>query len=1328
MNRTINDRPRSESALAAGIVRLAAAGTAAWSSAGPACRRPLNVAAMLVLTGLLVICLGVGRCAAQSSVPPAVAPTSGSGAIAPPANWDPYATPSSAPASAPALPGTYSEDLDMPFTQGSTPLAVPAGRRAVVLAGKSKGTESKPLTKEQQEAAALLQKYVGVQELQRSAAQVLRAKAEQLTPKKPDAKEKKADAADDAAKVKAFYGQVVTGDWAAIKSHLAKLPKDAGPAVYTHLLTLMLKGKAFVLPDEILTLADASPRDLDEAQLTALGQLLSQTSEKLGVPKSMLARLEQGTERLGGQDPKNRLTAARLLAGAGMTDRALVYLPPMDEVRRAKDPVLLNLYASCVQTLGERKPGGGGIPQAWELTQMVLDAPKLADAPKAEALRRTIALVPRMPERTIALWVKRRFRQQPELGMAILAEAAQRVESSFSEKSPEPRLMALAAQQRLVESLLADGGRSVPRWVDAVGLMTPGWINEAAYTTGGNDQPGSDAGPIEDEEEPVSSAAARNRMLAQARPNGNEPPRLPSAALLKSAPSEAWCQVLPPDMAAQVRHLTGKLAAEAGDRARTFAAVQSVAGRDPAAAKELVERYLAAWSSRLNSSVDSSGGTRIINRYIGGRFVSYTVSSPIYYGYNRSGGSVPLIRARQVRNLAELAKLLKEVAALDSPPPDNTAIISALDACHSPAEVYREEDLKQVFGDVGMLRPEMTLQLVSAMRTRLGGQWRKPEVQEQADTKRTDKEQVAEVLRGYELAKRLLAPVLAKASHQPEPVLLDATLAFDLAEFLYGQNADLKRYTTARNRAFASYRKAARLYAESLPEMPDQQQSIEVYRQWFQSTLGASDLAYLTRQDRPDVDEIGRVAAAIRGLGGRATDRHLRMFAEAAISSMDQLPPHLKPHFLRQTMRVVGDHPAGKKARQRLQFYDDLLGEAQLNLAVDGDANVGHGQPFGVRLSIRYTNALGRESDGFSRLLQKTYSQLSYREIDYPKDIERSLTEKLSQAFEVQTVRFHDSKVAPRGFGRTGWRETPLAYLVLKAKTPAVDRIPSMAIDLEFNDGNGIVLLPITSQVVLVDARQAKPPMRPVSDLKVRQVLDDRRLDAGAAQVEVVATGNGLIPSLDRLLQVGDKAIPGFRIAKTQDQGLELKSLDSAGDQTHPVCERRWALELTPMPDAPTSTFVYPKAAESSPAMSYQRYSDADIVDVAAVVPLRGGPLLTRHWLLIVVGVAIAAFVAVVAAIAYRRIGRRRNASAAGPSYRCPDPLTPFTLLELLRRIHLDESLPLAAEGRHTLGATIDDFERQFFGRTPEPAVAVDLAAVADRWLAAAKGGHKTAR
>ena len=134
------------------------------------------------------------------------------------------------------------------------------------------------------------------------------------------------------------------------------------------------------------------------------------------------------------------------------------------------------------------------------------------------------------------------------------------------------------------------------------------------------------------------------------------------------------------------------------------------------------------------------------------------------------------------------------------------------------------------------------------------------------------------MLRGYDLAGRLLAPVIA-ADPPAGPRAAAGPLSFDLAKFLYGQNADLKKYTlTATAPSAASARRRG-----STPRLfrtcPRTQQSVAVYRQWFQSALGASDLAYLTRQDRPDLDEIGRVAAAMRRLGGsgrRATPPHVR--------------------------------------------------------------------------------------------------------------------------------------------------------------------------------------------------------------------------------------------------------------------------------------------------------------------------------------------------------------------------------------------------------------------------------------------------------------------
>ena len=442
----------------------------------------------------------------------------------------------------------------------------------------------KPLAKEEQEAAALLQKYLSVQQIQRTPGQALRAKADLCAPpKKPAARRQgRRQAGQGRWRQGRRGGQLGQGAGVLQPGHHRRLEgdqepsgeaaQDVGPQVYTYLLVLMAKGKAYVLPDEILALADASPQDLDEPQLAALGQLFAQAREKLGLPKTMLAHLEQGTRRYGGENPKKRLTAARLLAGAGMIDQALLYLPPMDEVRTAKDPVLLNLYAACLQTLAERTPGGGGVYQAWELTQMVLDTPKLADEPKAEAVRRMVALVPLMPEKTVAAWVKRRFREQPELGMLLLAEAAQRSRGVL------PREGARAAADGPGRAAPARRGAAGRRGQERPAVGRRHRADDARLDQRGGLYPGQQRPPGRRGRRPgprqrgglVGPGGAGNseswRRCATAGA-ATRSPACPRVGLLPFSPSDAWCQVLAPDVAWQARRLSGKLAAEVGDQA-----------------------------------------------------------------------------------------------------------------------------------------------------------------------------------------------------------------------------------------------------------------------------------------------------------------------------------------------------------------------------------------------------------------------------------------------------------------------------------------------------------------------------------------------------------------------------------------------------------------------------------------------------------------------------------------------------------------------------------------------------------------------------------------
>src|SRR6266540_957981 len=223
---------------------------------------------------------------------------------------------------------------------------------------------------------------------------------------------------------------------------------------------------------------------------------------------------------------------------------------------------------------------------------------------------------------------------------------------------------------------------------------------------------------------------------------------------------------------------------------------------------------------------------------------------------------------------------------------------------------------------------------------------------------------------------------------------------------------------------------------------------------------------------------------------------------------------------------------------------------------------------------IRNSQALGRESGGFNRfLLNKQYSPAVQRELNYRDDLEKALRESLAQGFEVEAIRFLEPGVEPRGYGRPGWQETPLAYLVLKAREPSVDRIPPVQVDLEFQDGRGLVLLPVTSPVTLIDARDPNPPSRPVAELQVRQLLDARGEREGLLVLEVIAGGRGLIPELEEIIELEKVAGGGFAIRSLQDQGLSVESLATEEKQIEPVTRRSWRLELSAAGKEPPAPF-----------------------------------------------------------------------------------------------------------------------------------------------------------
>jgi hypothetical protein len=203
----------------------------------------------------------------------------------------------------------------------------------------------------------------------------------------------------------------------------------------------------------------------------------------------------------------------------------------------------------------------------------------------------------------------------------------------------------------------------------------------------------------------------------------------------------------------------------------------------------------------------------------------------------------------------------------------------------------------------------------------------------------------------------------------------------------------------------------------------------------------------------------------------------------------------------------------------------------------------------------------------------------------------------------VLSVTFETDKDHSRAAEEYGWRVTPYAYLLLKPRGPQVDKLPPLRIDLDFLDTSGYVVLPVESPAVPLDARKEKGEPRPARKFEITQTLDERQAFQGKLVLEVKATAEGLVPDLERLVTLEPE---GFEVVKTDDQGVAVSKFEPDSERIAVSSERTWLVTLKARDDLarlPTR-FAFGKAKDPAAKMHYQRYDDADLARVDAVVDL----------------------------------------------------------------------------------------------------------------------------
>jgi hypothetical protein len=1139
-----------------------------------------------------------------------------------------------------------------------------------------------------------------------------------------------------------FRLAVLLGDWTAVGKALKALPAEDAMPAYTRLLESLAANsqsaaqffqaqpggqrnvpvmtpdgedqpqpqpqkkedkRGLFLSEDFYAVIDAAPGALTVSHLPNVATLVK-VALGPGGKQDFLARLDKGLKGVGGPTPAGHKLAAQLLSSVGWMTDAGPYLPLKREEWDSADTLTLVLTLEYFTQTGAVQKDERQLKRAAELCAFMMGTSRFSANDRGlfkQATDRFVKLLPALEADAAEQLIRENFLTQSEILVDLvlaLGEAGQ-----AAQKGSDLNLRAQSlATANLVLRVLEGRKSALP---EAVNVLIVNWLTEAeqTYKSGG----GAGQGNVADESNPYLIYRSANFNARQAVRT------LAPEVVLSMAPTSAMIRRLNPGLAQRVTLTLLKVNLLNPKEPLTLETLKSYLKEHPGQEKELCQDYLGAWVKKHTVAAEDPNLVRM-------RSLGYNIA-------RQAATGIPLTRLRQNQNVAEFKSLLESLRALSPEPLDATSIIQSFMAIHSGAEVYRLEDITAIFGPPEKMNRAELMGLVTGMRTKLHEQWQDSKQQQDAATNRSEQETKDEVSRGYKTALELVKRGLKPEDAQWKQFIVRGQLFFDAAEYEFARQVKLTEYVSLRDEAFGSYKQAAEIYAAKLADLPRGQRTMEPYQMWFIVMLGASDLSQLTRAAARSDPGLKQIGDAMRALPGEAAEAQLKLFGQMLGDLLPQVPPAMRQRFLSAGLQVVGEnHPSAKPALDALNNYKELLDEAQLRLTVDGPTRVGHGQPFGVFLSLEHTRQLGREAGGFAKYLQNLgaqqragfnpYMTAGQKPVNYRDDFAKNIHAALDETFEVVSITFQDGGMRPLDLPREGWQETPLAYGVLRAKDAAVDRIPSIQLDVDFADTSGQVVLPVRSQVQPLDCQEASPALRPCTDLALTMTMDEREWRDGRVVVEVAAKGQGVIAAHPQMF---DFAREGFDVEVT-DNGLSVTQFESDGKKKIAQADRGWQFTYKRKKDLRGDVvlkFPILKAGIQTTNVDYKHYQDADLVTVDAKqalagVPLSGGMSGGLRNLIVVVVLAV---VGVGAYLLLR--AKQRHQPTAAAALAVPAQLTPFSVVAFLRRLQREAKLDDGK--REALAAQIREIETACFGPAPQAAGGPDLETIARKWLQA---------
>lgn len=1192
----------------------------------------------------------------------------------------------------------------------SVPVASPDGQinfeRLKQLIDESK--TPKALTPEQQKLADLNELKID-----RSPAGILAVKMLEARPPTapPQATPPQGAPAQNASKVEleAFRRDLILGRWDKVAAFFDALPNQVQEEAFQSVLgkltaqtqtqpprEILAQGAkpytsvAFLPPMDWLGLASSCVQPPSQDAMPLLVKLLPGSPHP---PPAFFEALDSGVRHFGGSDPANRLRAAEVLLDAGWTKEAEKFLPELEDAKGKRDYKALNLIARHRATIAKEDPGSAGkesLRTAWEISTSFLNDTAAPAPARSQALFRALSLIPELGDARGKDWLAKTFADPKGEGVELLGTLGTLTSLNRENPNASVRLEQLRIQHAAVKSVLSMESADSKAWSEIFTLFARQWNHEAEVTRE-KDQTNSRRNiPQYD---PFGNVYyVQNQAVFQGE--GIRP--IPTSDLLDCRPDARWLEGIEATTRQQSMQSAAKLFLKVKEEGEAIPLIKQIASGNREEALALVRETIKVWSQNH----DPNEQQRYRQQYM------------YFYGYNNQAGAIPLTRSKQERNLVELAELVKGIRSLELGESFQQELTEAFISCHSQAEVWRVESIERVFGSPDALDSTTLASMTARMRLNLAGLWPNPKLQEQYKTNRKDNELQEQILQGYQSAIGMIGRALARKPYDAWKLDLQlAALKFEESNYRSTIAPD-NRHSGAKRAALDSMAKAAELYVASLPLVDPSKETTEAFEVWAYAALGSPSLEALKSHHVQTAGEFGKIKALLSKLPDEVSERHLKSLATTLNTRLANVSPDLKMRYLEGVTKLVGERKEMADAVAVYDFYKDLVSEIELSVTLDGSDSINAAEPFGVKVNLRHTKEIERESGGFQRYLQnQTSAQFAWNfgrpPEDYRDKFEKALRTALEEHFEVVSVAFHSEKVESRTDAQLGWRLTPYAYLLLKPKGPQVDRIPSLKIDLDFTDTSGYVIIPIVSAEIPINASGAGE-VRPFRDLRITQTLDERSYaEKGTLVLEVKATAHGLVPPYGELFP---SEVGGFDLSPPNDQGVKISELDPQTDDLAPVSEREWRIELKPSGGNLPRSFGFPAPkveTASTDGWVRQQYQDVDLVAVPEHLPLNKKATSHLGWLfgLLLLPVGWLGW-------KYRRKPVEKVPQSAVP---LPAHYTPVTVLAYLRRLG-DAPDSISHERRPVLDQEIISLERRCFDRAGSNLSQDDLQGLAEAW------------